>query len=254
MTTLKRGMKRWSTNQIALKFSHYVNLPALPPVPKSFGHVKNDALPTPGGWGMLGNDKYGDCTVAGIAHGQDVLDLATKKQIPRFTDQNIIDQYLALSGGVDSGLDPVAVADYWRSPGLADADGSRHMITAYTAIDNPNTAITAAYLFGFSGLGLSMPDNAEVQFDAGHTWDDITGDADPNEGHFVPLVGRNSKGDLMVVTWGRLQACSPAWIEKYFAGAIGYISQDYFLSTGLSPEGFNIAQLNADLADVTSSA
>lgn len=248
MTELKRGMKPFTTEQIRLKFAAYADLSKIPPIPEKFGHVKVAQPNIAGGWGMLGNDQYGDCTIAGICHGLQVWNLATKKTIVRFSDRQVIQQYLQLTGGADDGLDPVQVASWWRKSGLVDSSGVAHKIRSYSAITNYTQAIQAAYLFGFSGLGLYLPDSADKQFSQGHIWDDLNGK--PEGGHYVPLVGRNTHGHLMCITWGRLQGMTHEYFQKYFIGGVAYTSQDYMLATGLSPEGFNFAQLDADLSAI----
>src|SRR6476469_3192619 len=112
MTTkrLKTGMNPWSTHDIKLKFHQYLNRKALPVAPAQFGHVRREA--PEGGWQMLGNDQYGDCTVAGIAHGQMVWDWANKRTIPEFNTDIVVQQYMELTGGEDNGLDPIQVANY----------------------------------------------------------------------------------------------------------------------------------------------
>lgn len=239
-----RGMKNWSTSQIALKFSAYAT--ALPVPPTHFGHVGYAQPPVASGWGMLGNDAVGDCVVAGAAHIQMVWDWATRHDIPSFNTQQIVAQYFALTGGQDSGLDPVAFAAWWQNQGLADANGVIHKVRSYTALVNTHQAIEAAYCFGVAGLGLMIPESAESQFEHGHVWDDLS--SAPAGGHFVPLVGRNSHGNLVVVTWGRLQAMTQAYFDRYFMGGVAYTSQDYMTARGLSPEGFNFAQLDDDMA------
>jgi hypothetical protein len=243
---LKRGMSSFKIDQMPLKFSSYINRAELPPVPDVFGHVhvSNPA----GGWGMLGNDQYGDCTVAGIAHGQMIWNWTSTNKIPPFTTGEIVSQYMQLTGGVDSGLDPVEVAAWWKKSGLTDAHGQVHKIRSYTAIETPTELAEAAYLFGFAGLALWLPANAEEQFENHQPWADTSGPPEQNEGHYVPLVGRNSAGNFMVVTWGSLHAATPAWVAKYMAGGVAYSSKEYMLGTGLSPEGFNFDQLDADMA------
>jgi hypothetical protein len=245
---LKRGMSSFRIEDIPLKFSSYLNRAKLPKVPARFGHV---LVNNPrGGWGMLGNDTHGDCTIAGIAHGQMVWNWATSSGIPPFTDNQIISQYMTLTGGADNGLDPVVVAQWWQNTGLTDNLGTVHRIRSFTALDNVEQCIEAAFLFGFSGLAVWMPSTAEEQFAAGEPWSDTSGDPLQNEGHFIPLVGRNSAGDLMVVTWGRLQGVTEAWLQKYLGGGVAYTSQEYMMASGLSPEGFDFAQLDSDLASL----
>lgn len=242
---LQRGMLKWSTDDIPLLYARY-RTAQLPPVPHHFGHVGQAEPPTVGGWQMLGNDRFGNCVVAGAAHGQMVWDWATKRTIPQFSDAGIAEQYFELTGGEDTGLDPVQFAQWWQSVGLADASGVRHNIRSLAAITDTDQAIEAAYIFGFSGLGLYLPASAEQQFSEGAIWDDLSGK--PSGGHYVPLVGRNSNGNLVVVTWGRLHAMTPAYLNRYFMGGVAYTSRDYMTAMGISPEGYNFAQLDADMA------
>jgi hypothetical protein len=180
-----------------------------------------------------------------------VWDWATASHIPLFTSSEVVSQYMDLTGGADNGLDPVAVAQWWQNTGLTDAKGNVHKIRSFTALNSLPECVEAAYLFGFAGLAMWMPDNTpEQEFQAGQPWSDTSGDPDQNDGHYVPLVGRNSAGDFLVVTWGRLQAVTEEWLNKYLAGGVAYTSQDYMLATGLSPEGFNFDQLDDDLASL----
>lgn len=250
MANYKTGMSSFDIGKIHLKFRSYLNRAALPAVPKPFGHVL--ANTPPGGWHMYGNDRYGDCTVAGIAHGLLVWNWVTKKHIPLFSESSIINQYLGLTGGADTGLDPVAVASWWKSTGLVDSSGSIHKCRSYTAVTTPELAVEAAFLFGFSGCAVWLPSSAMDQFDNNQVWDDTSDDPNPNEGHYIPLVGQNSAGNYMFVTWGRIQAATPDWVDKYFVGGVAYTSEDYMLKSGLSPDGFNFTQLDDDMAELSS--
>jgi hypothetical protein len=245
---LMRGMLPWRSEAVKINLRRYLVAAELPKVPKSFGHVRKAAPPVSGGWGMLGNDSEGDCVLAGAAHETMTWAWATRKPIPPFTPTNVIDQYLALTGGADSGLDPVDTAKWRVSTGLTDANGSVHKIKAFVSCGSQADVEIAVYLFGACGLGLSLPDNAEQQFSAGQPWNDISGARNEQNGHYVPCVGKNSAGNLIVVTWGALTAMTPAYFDKYGAGAIALFSPDYLLETNKSPEAFDEAQLDADLA------
>ena len=54
-------------------------------------------------------------------------------------------------------------------PCLVDANGVRHQVIAYLALDpkKPQQIVQALYLFGFVGLGLRFPTSAMRQFDEG---------------------------------------------------------------------------------------
>lgn len=241
---LKRGMLPWQPEDVKLKMSSYVT--PLPMVPKTFGHVRS-AAPS-GGWGMLGNDQVGDCVLAGAAHEQMVWAWATDTTVPRFTGTDVITQYHYLTGGQDTGLDPIAVARWRCTNGFVDTDGVIHKIKAYASVANRVEAEVAVYLFGACGLGLALPDTAEEQFQGREPWDDLDSMSDPKKGHYVPMVGKNSRGNYMVVTWGRLQAMTPQYFDRYVVGGLCYFSLEYLTATGKSPELFDEAQLDADLA------
>ena len=253
---LKRGMKPFRPDAVPLKFSNYLNRAKLPIVPPVWGHVRQAQPPISGGWGMLGNDEAGDCAMAGPAHEHQTWCWATGKTIPNFTTASVLADYslnLVAQGGrpfdpndssTDTGLDPVATAKWRQTVGLTDADGGNHKIGPFVQIDSLDQVQLSGYLFGCVGICWALPDTAEAQFDAGHVWDDLSGA--PGDGHYTELCGRNSKGNSMIVTWGALQAVTNAYINKYMTGALCYLSEDYLLATGKSPEGINWAALADD--------
>lgn len=249
----QRGMGLFRKEAVGFKVSNYMIEAALPTLPKAgFGHVGRAA---PGGdWKMLGNNKYGDCVLAGAAHEEMHWANSANHPIPNFTDEVIIQQYLEMTGGADNGLDPVEAAKYRRRTGLVDANGRTYRIKSYALIDSIEELAYTCYLFDVAAVGLYLPSNAEDQFDASEPWDDLTHPADPNRGHYVPVIGRNSHGLWICVTWRRHQAISDRYLKKYCfganSGALAYLSKSYLRDTGKTPEAFNEAQLDADLEKV----
>ena len=98
---------------------------------------------------------------------------------------------------------------YWRTNGIRDAAGKIHYIDMFADIPVSNIALLtqAAWIMGSVGVGFALPDSADKQFSAGEPWDDV-GDP-PGDGHDVPIVGRNSAGNYIEVTWGRTHAATP---------------------------------------------
>lgn len=235
---LYRGCLPFSAPRLNLK--NYFFPDKLPSVPNVFGHVANNYA-----WGMLGNDHAGTCVLAGAAHEEMLWHMAGRKTAPVFTTDSVLRQYLVLTNGQDSGLNPVEVAKWRIKTGLTDSGGAVHKLRAFAAADSLDELVTAAYLFGAAGLGLVLPTKAEQDFAKGQVWSHISGK--PSAGHYMPLVGRNSHGNLVVITWGQLQGISPAYAQHYFLGGLAYINTDYMLANGLSPEGFNQQQLDEDL-------
>jgi hypothetical protein len=244
MTMLARGMLPWRPEAVKLRLRSYLMMPAFPALPVTFGHV-HQAAPV-GGWGMLGNDKYGCCVMSGAAHETMTWAWASGHPIPRFDGKGVVKQYLELTGGADGGLDPISTAKWRVRDGLVDAMGDIHQVKAFGSVGNLVDVELSVYMFGSCGIGLALPGNAEQQFIDGRPWDDVAGE--PRDGHYVPCVGKNTAGNLVVVTWGKLQAMTPAYFNKYAVGAICYFSLEYLLATGKSPELFDEAQLDADLA------
>lgn len=228
-------------------------LTQLPAVPYTFGH--QGVFPTVG-WQMLGNDEVGDCAVAGPAHEHMLWRKAAHPDThPSFATAGVLADYSAISGyrpgdpSTDVGCNVRDVAKYRHHTGIVDAHGHRHKIAAYLRMDQQNvTHLKAAvYLFGTIGLGILVPDSAMAQFNVHQPWD-VVPNAQIEGGHYVPLVGWDG-AYWYVVTWGTLQRMTPRFLMRYCDEAWAYIARDY-LASGRTPEGFNMAQLHADLAAV----
>ncbi len=253
----KRGMLPYRPNSILFKFGDYLVPEQLPNLPAAFGHIRSQP---PGGWGIDANDSAGCCVIAGFNHETIVYAIATRRPIPKFTDHSTLADYsraLVAGGGApydpldpstDSGLDILAASDWRRKVGLTDADGTVHKSLAYTEVDTPSGLLYAARLFGAGGVGLALPSNAEQKFEDGVPWN---ADGSPEDGHYVPIIGRNSHGNFVCVTWGCLQAITPDAVRKFMIVGVATFSEEYLLATGLSPEAINRDRLFADLNALT---
>jgi hypothetical protein len=169
-----------------------------------------------------------------------------------FTDACVLGDYSAATGfdagkpETDQGTDMQQAADYRRKTGIADADGTRHLIAAYLALEpgNLKNLYQASYLFGIVGIGLRSPASAIAQHERGEAWD-VVPDSPIEGGHYVSLVGRRADG-LVVVTWGAIQAMTEAFLREYCDEAIAYVSRECLIDQK-SPEGFSYADLMSDL-------
>lgn len=252
MITLKLGKKPASDNPKDLRFGDFVDHAALPnhfPHP-NFGNGNRFR-----NWGMLGNDEVGDCVIASRAH---LTMLDTSVGAPataRFTTASVLAEYGAVTGydpsdpSTDQGTDMRAMCSYQRKTGLADADGHRHRIGAYLALEPGNTlqAIQATWLFGGFGFGFGVAQSAMDQFDAGEVWDDV-GDRDILGGHEVCGVGTlDYETRLTVVSWGRRQEMTFAFLAAYNDESWAWVAPE-ILSAGGTWRGLDVAKLNAALA------
>jgi len=228
---------------VRFKLSSYLKTTAWPPVPAVFGHAS--LVPR---WPMFANDRFGDCVWAGAAH-ETMLLVAESGRSATFSDDSVLADYAAVTGfdprdsSTDNGTDMQAAASYRRKTGIVDAQGLRHKIAAYVALDPGNVAHLhlAVYLFGAVGIGLMLPASALDQAMQGKSWDIVVGS--PNEGgHYVPLVGRRADGLLETVSWGALQPMTEAFFARFCDEAVAYVSAECLLDRK-SPEGFDYDML-----------
>jgi hypothetical protein len=192
---------------------------SLPPVPKQpFGYGRTYA-----DWGMLGNDDYGDCVWAGADH-ETMLWTHLAGGHTDFVPANALSDYSTCTGfnindpNTDQGTDVRTAMGYRRNTGIVDSNGVRHKIDAYVSIDPKNwdLLLTCVWTFGVVGMGFEFPDSAMQQFDNGEIWDVVPGTPDPNEGHYVPVVGSpDTANECTCITWGKRQVLTKAFYEQY---------------------------------------
>ena len=217
-----------------LRLSRYLTdqLPAPPPKIDHSSLVQN--------WRMLLNDQLGDCGPAGAAH-QDMSWAGYAGRSYAVTDAQVKAFYFGITGGADTGVYLLDMANYWRKHQL----GNDTMVEAFVSI-NPNLteAKLAIQLFGSAGVGLSLPD-----VNTFGPWLGDYGPPNPYNGHYVCLVGYDDARKMFTaITWGEAVDMSYDFFLKYCDEAYAFLN-DLSLNPGtnVSPEGFNLAQLQDDL-------
>lgn len=205
-------------------------------------------------WHMLGNDTVGDCVWAGAAH-ETMMWNKERSLAVAFSSASVLSDYSAVTGfnpkkpNTDQGTDMGDAAAYRRKTGILDAAGLRHTVAGYLAITPGDLTelYIAVYLFGAVGIGIEFPSSAMDQFNAGKPWD-VVSHATIEGGHYVPLVAKRT--NLVCVTWARTQQMTTKFFGKYNDESVAYVSYEA-LANNKSPEGFNAAQLLADLQALT---
>lgn len=190
---------------------------------------------------MDGNDTYGDCTIAALAHAITIYSglISTRKVWPK---QNVVKLYMHLTGGIDSGLNELDVLNYWRSNKV---DGDK--IFAYTSIDVKNLTHVkqAISLFGGVYLGFQVQENCVKDFQAGKPW---TPGRLTHEGHAVYVVGYD-EASVTVLTWGNIQKATWEWWDECVDEAYAILPPEA-ASENFNP-GFDFNQLKADLEEIS---
>lgn len=233
-----------------------LDLAAVPPA-HDLDNVRR--LQGAGDLGMLGNDRYGDCVWAGADHETELALLIAgadaNAALRLFSADTALEDYAAVTGfrrndpSTDQGTDVRQALSYRRRTGIEDVTGKRHQIAAYVSVEPGNVAAVkeAVHLTDVVGIGFEVPSYAMDQFDRGHPWT-LTADRNPTieGGHYVPVVGYSYRR-VYVVTWGRVQPMSWGFFRRFCDEAWAVLLPE-FLSGGKSPEGFDLAALEADLA------
>jgi hypothetical protein len=225
-----------------LRFADYVT-PALAAPPPSYNVLANLKLkandPTKL-FPMDGNDTLGDCTIAALAHAVTTYrGLVGTQSI--MAKAAVVKLYMHLTGGVDSGLQELDVLNYWRQNAVSGDE-----IITYTSIKPKNhTHIQQAIqLFGGVYLGFQVQANCIQEFDNHLPW---TPGPLSNDGHAVYAVGYD-QNYLTVLTWGNTQPATWAWWDECVDEAYAILPPEA-KDPKFAP-GFNLAQLQADLAAV----
>lgn len=244
----KLGKTPARKDAVTLRLKDYV---VMVKPPATYGH--GGIIPS-SGWQMLGNDNYGDCVLAGGAH-ETMLWNAEAGSIVTFDDNSVLSDYSAITGfnpddpNSDQGTDMQIAASYRKKTGLKDAQGKRHKVGAYLAITpgSPVEFKQAMYMFSDVGVGIQFPASAMVQFNAGKTWT-VNAKSKIQGGHYVPAIGYSSRY-VYLITWGKMIRATWGFINRYCDEAIVYLSPE-MLKNGVSLEGFNLSQLQADLKQI----
>ena len=244
MTTLRFGKHPPKIDYRTLRFKDYLTSAIAAP-PASYNVLNNvyqnlqisdpaELFP------MDGNNTYGDCTIAALAHAITVYEglIGTKKIM---ASQAAVKLYFHLSGGVDSGLNELDVLNYWRQHRVT---GDK--IITYASINPKNHTHVqqAIQLFGGVYLGFQVQQNCQQEFQAHQPW---TPGPLTNDGHAVYAVAYD-QDELTVLTWGSTQQATWDWWDECVDEAYAILPPEAE-KAGFAP-GFNFAQLQTDLNDV----
>lgn len=243
---MKLGCLKPKEDNRTLRLAKYLAPAQLPQAPAQVDYDAKVAS-----WPMMGNDQYGDCTIAAAAHMQQLWSTVNGSPVVP-SDQDVVSQYMALTGGADNGLALLDVMNAWRQNGLCG-----NKIGAYAAVNLADHAEVAAaiWLFGaiITGVQLPLAWQGTTQWQApgrhylfGWTpWARAWGKGSWG-GHAVP-IGSYSATGLKPISWGQEVSLSWAAWDTYFVEAYVAIDPLWVDGTKPAPSGFDIAALNADL-------
>ena len=218
--------------------------------------------PHPGfNWGMLANDRIGDCVIAMMLHSIEDFHLDAGTPVPAFTDGDAIKMYSEITGydpndpNSDQGTNEVTAMAYWQSPGLRTSDGVDHQIVATVAVDpsNLNECRIAIDEFVDLQIAIALPLTAQGQTEWTVVGNGRTGHSAPGSwgGHGIPY--REYDADTFkCVTWGAELLLTVPFHQDYAQEAHVVVTKEMLDNTGVGPSGVNWDQLIADIKVLSS--
>lgn len=206
-------------------------------------------------WGMMANDKMGDCTAAGWGHLK-LLRSTLAENPERMSDEDVIALYIAVTGAEGAAFDPKTGSN---DNGCVELDVLNYLrksqaIGAYMAMRPQNLNHVQYGISAFEGvyMGASLPLAAQEQ----DVWD-LPADQPAVDkftpgswgGHCMIAVDYNADG-VTFITWGDTKKATWRWWNAYVDEAYAIISPDMFNGAKPAPSGFNLDQLTADLKNL----
>lgn len=262
-----KGGRLWTSGYVGIvrnKPYKTGRLPAVRPAAlKDFTEYATAPLPAPppevkppqASYPIDGNDRYGDCTLAGADHVARAWNAETGEHDHLPTEAQIVTEYLKLTGGEDTGLVEADVLKTWHGEGLHLFGGQ---IAGYAPIDIDVATVTrpgvgwpvaikqAIAFYGGAYLGINVGQPQQEQFQRGEAWTWVEGQEE--DGHCVVALGY-SGGEFMCATWGGLAALTPGFLAKGLEEAWVILPHQMVEARGDSL-GLDLAALQVDLARV----
>ncbi len=237
------GRRAVKTDSRTLRMGAYLTA-ALPVPPRSTdwsNGVKD--------WGVMRNDTLGCCTIAAAAHAVQVFSLNTRSMVTISDDEVLAyysrwDGYVPGNPATDNGGIELDVLNKWKQQEFAG-----HALTAYadTNIRNPTELKQCIWLFGGLYIGFEVPNF--VMQTMPDVWDTVANDGGIDGGHAVFVTGYDDVG-LTFISWGKVFKMTWAFWSRYVDEAHALLSPDFINATGLAPVGFDMLQLQDDLARI----
>jgi len=246
----KIGLNLDSLHRPTLKLADYIH-PELANPPAAISR------PHPGfQWGMLANDRIGDCVIAMMLHSIEDFHLDAGTPVPAFTDQDAISVYSAITGynpsnpNSDQGTDESTAMQYWEAPGLGTSDGATHTIAATVAVDprNLNECRIAIDEFVDLQVGIALPVTAQGQKEWTVVGNGKTGKSAPGSwgGHGIPYREYDAE-TFKCVTWGAELLLTVPFHSDYAQEAHVVVTEEMLTKQGIGPSGVNWDELIADI-------
>lgn len=246
----KTGLNLATLHRPELKLADYIH-PQLANPPAAISRPHSGFS-----WGMLANDRIGDCVIAMMLHSIEDFHLDSGTPVPSFTDADAISIYSEITGynpkdpSSDRGTDENAAMRYWEQPGLKTSPAGSHSIVATVAVDptNLNECRIAIDEFVDLQIGIALPISAQRQTGWTVVGDGKTGKSAPGSwgGHGIPYREYDPE-TFNCVTWGAELLLTVPFHQGYAQEAHVVVTNEMLNKSGVGPSGVAWDELIADI-------
>ncbi len=175
-----------------------------------------DARPAKATWRVLGNDRYGCCTFAGIVRIMINNAVRRHRPVPAISDDDVIKAYLDSTGGEDRGQMPINALNYMRNVGI-----NGYKVAAFARVDTfdvyerQSALSTFGSLYVCAGLPARLDEDRDLRWELTPT-ELRTRSDEPRSlgGHAYPVFGFQ-RGEEFAVPWTQEVTEEAAWTDHY---------------------------------------
>jgi hypothetical protein len=201
------------------------------------------SVPSVQNWDMLGNDRYGDCTFAGMVHAF-MATASEENGTETFpTTDETVAAYLSYTNGQDQGAVESDLLQTWKNTTILGRELLGYAPVPVSNLDEVKQVINT---FGVCYIGIRVPASCETQFQKHEPWA-LTGTPADDQilgGHCIILVGYDTEY-FYAVTWGSVQKIEYNWLTQYMDEAWALITPE--IGNKGSYNGLNLDQLKKDI-------
>jgi hypothetical protein len=213
-------------------------------------------------WPMYLNDHLGDCACAAPGHMEMIFSKVTGGEKDP-SDEDILalyelQGYVPGNAATDNGSSMGNVLSDWRNGKWMAQDGKTPVssIYAYCQVDQTNFEHLRLALFLFDGLyiGAGLPLTAQGQ----SLWDVVPDSPTHNApyswgGHAINVVSIDPDKSLVdIITWGKRMSMTFNFWANYVDEVYAVVTKDLKEGSTLQDNGFNVEQLESDMAELGS--
>jgi hypothetical protein len=240
----KLGRKAVKTDSRTLRLGLYLGR-GLPTPPPALDWTKGITQ-----FGVMLNDQIGCCTIAGVAHAVQVWSANASSEVT-VPDSTVLSYYEQWDGydpsdpSTDQGGIELDVLNNWKKSGF-----SGHSLLGYAdpTVSNIVEIRQTINLFGGVYIGMNVPNFVMQDPEPGTVWDVVADDGGIDGGHAVFVAGYDASA-FTFISWGQVFKMTVAFWNRYVDEAHALLSPDW-LNTKGTPNGFNLQQLQQDLAAI----